>query len=174
MHHGDGVLAAFYADPRVLTISMHEHPRTLFPGTGLPAETGSGAGAGYAVNVALPAGTGDAGWLRAFDAIVPPLLRVFRPQVLVSQHGCDGHRLDPLAHLDLSVDAMKVAYAAVHQLAHETAGGRWVLTRRWRLRACAGGAESVDPSARRSGRPAGRPPRADTAGLAGVCPGADR
>ena len=57
VHHGDGVLAAFYADPRVLTISMHEHPRTLFPGTGLPAETGSGAGAGYAVNVALPAGT---------------------------------------------------------------------------------------------------------------------
>ena len=128
VHHGDGVLAAFYADPRVLTISMHEHPRTLFPGTGLPAETGSGAGAGYAVNVALPAGTGDAGWLRAFDAIVPPLLRVFRPQVLVSQHGCDGHRLDPLAHFDLSVDAMKVAYAAVHELAHETAGGRWVLT----------------------------------------------
>jgi acetoin utilization protein AcuC len=128
VHHGDGVLAAFYADPRVLTISMHEHPRTLFPGTGLPTETGSGAGAGYAVNVALPAGTGDVGWLRAFDAIVPPLLRVFRPQVLISQHGCDGHRLDPLAHFDLSVDAMKVAYAAVHQLAHETANGRWVLT----------------------------------------------
>ena len=121
------MLAAFYADPRVLTVSVHEHPRMLFPGTGLPAETGSGAGAGYAVNVALPAGTGDAGWLRAFDAIVPPLLRAFRPQVLVSQHGCDGHRLDPLAHFDLSVDAMKATYAAVHQLAHETAGGRWVL-----------------------------------------------
>ena len=128
VHHGDGVLAAFYADPRVLTISMHEHPRTLFPGTGRQAEAGSGAGAGYAVNVALPAGTGDAGWLRAFDAIIPPLLRAFRPQVLVSQHGCDGHWLDPLAHLELSVDAMKAAYAAVHQLAHETAGGRWVLT----------------------------------------------
>ena len=128
VHHGDGVQAAFYADPRVLTISLHEHPRTLFPGTGLAAEIGSGAGAGYAVNVALPAGTGDPGWLRAFDAIVPPLLREFRPQVLVSQHGCDGHRLDPLAHLDLSVDAMQVACIAVHRLAHETAGGRWVLT----------------------------------------------
>ena len=76
------MLAAFNADPRVLTISMHEHPRMLFPGTGQPAEAGEGAG--YAVNVALPAGTGDAGWLRAFDAIIPPLLRVFRPQVLVS------------------------------------------------------------------------------------------
>ncbi len=111
----------------MLTISLHEHPRTLFPGTGLPAETGSGAGTGYAVNVALPAGTGDAGWLRAFHAIVPPLLREFRPQVLVSQHGCDGHRLDPLAHFRLSIDALRAAAAAVHRLAHETAGGRWVL-----------------------------------------------
>ena len=127
VHHGDGVQAACYTDPRVLTISLHEHPRTLFPGTGLAADTGSGAGTGYAVNVALPAGTGDAGWLRAFDAVVPPLLREFRPQVLVSQHGCDGHRLDPLAHLGLSVDAMRVACAAMHRLAHETAGGRWVL-----------------------------------------------
>ncbi len=128
VHHGDGVQAAFYADPRVLTISLHEHPRTLFPGTGFPAETGSGAGDGYAVNVALPAGTGDPGWLRAFDAIVPPLVREFRPQVLVSQHGCDSHRLDPLAHLEISVDAMQVAAAAVHRLAHEAASGRWVFT----------------------------------------------
>ena len=171
VHHGDGVLAAFYADPRVLTISMHEHPRTLFPGTGLPAETGSGAGAGYAVNVALPAGTGDAGWLRAFDAIVPPLLRVFRPQVLVSQHGCDGHRLDPLAHFDLSVDAMKVAYAAVHQLAHETAGGRWVLTggggyalvqvvpRAWTHLLAEAAGDSRSTAARRHRRPGGSMPR---------------
>jgi acetoin utilization protein AcuC len=128
VHHGDGVQAAFFADPRVLTISLHEHPRTLFPGTGSPAETGSGEGAGYAVNVALPAGTGDRGWLRAFDAIVPPLLRQFRPQILVSQHGCDGHALDPLAHLDLSIDAMRVTYGALHRLAHETAEGRWVFT----------------------------------------------
>src|SRR6516164_7010792 len=83
VHHGDGVQAAFYDDPRVLTISLHEHPATLFPGTGLPGETGVGAGVGYAVNVALPAGTGDAGWLRAFDAVVPPLLRAFKPLVLV-------------------------------------------------------------------------------------------
>ncbi len=128
VHHGDGVQAAFDADPRVLTISLHEHPRTLFPGTGLPTETGSGAGAGYAVNVALPAGTGDAAWLRAFHAVVPPLVREFRPQVLFSQQGCDGHRLDPLAHFELSLDAQRTAYAAVHRLAHEAAGGRWILT----------------------------------------------
>jgi acetoin utilization protein AcuC len=128
VHHGDGVQAAFYDDPRVLTISLHEHPMTLFPGTGLPDEDGGPGAEGMAVNVALPAGTGDAGWLRAFDAVVPPLLRAFRPQVLVSQHGCDTHRLDPLAHLELSVDAQRTAHAWLHRLAHETAGGRWVLT----------------------------------------------
>jgi acetoin utilization protein AcuC len=128
VHHGDGVQTAFYADPRVLTISLHEHPATLFPGTGLASEIGTGDGRGYAVNVALPAGTGDAGWLRAFDAVVPPLLRSFRPEVLVSQHGCDSHRLDPLAHLELSVDAHRRAALMVHDLAHEVADGRWLLT----------------------------------------------
>jgi acetoin utilization protein AcuC len=128
VHHGDGVQAAFYSDPRVLTISLHEDPATLFPGTGLPSETGAGAGEGYAVNVALPAGTGDAGWLRAIDAVVPPLLRAFQPQLLVSQHGCDSHRLDPLAHLEVTVDGQRRAQSMVHQLAHETAGGRWLCT----------------------------------------------
>jgi acetoin utilization protein AcuC len=128
VHHGDGVQAAFYRDPRVLTISLHEHPMTLFPGTGLPSETGGPGAEGAAVNVALPAGTGDAGWLRAFDAVVPPLLRAFRPQILFTQHGCDSHRLDPLAHLELSVDGQRTAQAWLHELAHETAGGNWVLT----------------------------------------------
>ena len=128
VHHGDGVQAAFYGDPRVLTISLHEDPATLFPGTGRPAETGAGAGEGYAVNVALPAGTGDAQWLRAFDAVVPPLLRSFQPQLLVSQHGCDTHRLDPLANLMVTVDGQRRAQSMVHELAHETAGGRWLCT----------------------------------------------
>lgn len=128
VHHGDGVQAAFYHDPRVLTISLHEHPMTLFPGTGLPGDVGGPGAEGMAVNVALPAGTGDAGWLRAFDAVVPPLLRALRPQILVSQHGCDSHRLDPLAHLELSIDAQRTAQAWLHHLAHETADGKWVLT----------------------------------------------
>jgi acetoin utilization protein AcuC len=128
VHHGDGVQAAFYDDPRVLTISLHEHPATLFPGTGLASETGRGDAAGTAVNVALPAGTGDAGWLRALDAVVPPLVRVFGPDILVSQHGCDSHRLDPLAHLELSLDAQRRAQVVLHDLAHEVTGGRWLLT----------------------------------------------
>jgi len=127
-HHGDGVQAAFYTDPRVLTISLHEHPATLFPFTGLPTETGGPGAEGSAVNVALPAGIRDASWLRAFHAIVPPLLRQFQPQVLVSQHGCDTHRLDPLANLQLTIDAQRAAHAAIHALAHDLAGGRWLLT----------------------------------------------
>ncbi|MFF0852030.1 acetoin utilization protein AcuC [Streptomyces sp. NPDC003280] len=126
VHHGDGVQAAFWEDPRVLTISMHEHPRTLFPQTGWPQETGAGAGEGTAVNVALPAGTGDAGWVRAFHAVVPELLAGFRPQVLVSQHGADTHFEDPLAHLAVSLDAQRAVQVACHELAHEHADGKWV------------------------------------------------
>ncbi len=107
VHHADGVQAAFYDNPQVLTISLHEHPATAFPGTGLPSETGGPGARGSAVNVALPAGTGDAGWLRALDGVVPPLLRAFRPQILVSQHGCDSHWLDPMAGLRLSIDAQR-------------------------------------------------------------------
>ncbi|MFC4912141.1 acetoin utilization protein AcuC [Actinomadura gamaensis] len=128
VHHGDGVQAAFYDDPRVLTISLHETPRTLFPGTGFPNESGGPGAEGTAVNVALPPGTGDALWLRAFDATVPALLRAFRPQILVTQHGADAHALDPLAHLILTVDGQRTAYAALHRLAHEVAGGRWLAT----------------------------------------------
>ena len=128
VHHGDGVQAAFWNDRRVLTISQHESPATLFPGTGRPTEIGGPDAEGSAVNIALPAGTRDAGWLRALDAVVPPLLRQFRPQILVSQHGCDTHWSDPLADLQVSIDAQRAAHALIHQLAHETAGGRWLLT----------------------------------------------
>ncbi|MCI3932250.1 acetoin utilization protein AcuC [Streptomyces sp. AN091965] len=126
VHHGDGVQAAFWDDPRVLTISLHEHPRTLFPQTGWPEETGGEAAPGSAVNVALPAGTGDEGWVRAFHAVVPELLAEFRPQVLVTQHGADTHFEDPLAHLAVSLDAQRAVQVACHELAHEYADGRWV------------------------------------------------
>jgi acetoin utilization protein AcuC len=128
VHHGDGVQAAFWDDPRVLTISIHESGRSLFPGTGFPYEIGGAGAQGASVNVALPAGTGDAGWLRAFHAVVPPLVRAFAPTVLVSQHGCDTHALDPLANLLVSVDGQRSAHAALHALAHEVCAGRWVAT----------------------------------------------
>ncbi|MEU5109636.1 acetoin utilization protein AcuC [Streptomyces sp. NPDC021354] len=126
VHHGDGVQAAFWDDPRVLTISLHEHPRTLFPQTGWPEESGGDRAPGGAVNVALPAGTGDAGWLRAYHAVVPELLAAFRPQVLVTQHGTDTHVEDPLAHLAVTVDAQRAVAESCHDLAHEHADGRWL------------------------------------------------
>ncbi|MEZ5093156.1 acetoin utilization protein AcuC [Nocardioides sp.] len=128
VHHGDGVERIFWDDPRVLTISLHETGQMLFPGTGFPHDLGGKGAQGSAVNLALPPGTSDAGWLRAFHAVVPPLLREFQPEVLVTQHGCDSHMEDPLAHLMLSVDGQRAAYLALHELAHETAGGRWVAT----------------------------------------------
>jgi acetoin utilization protein AcuC len=127
VHHGDGVQAVFESDPRVLTISLHQHPATLFPGTGYPDEVGAGDGVGAAANVALPPGTDDAGWLRAFTATVPALLRAFRPQVLVTQQGCDSHREDPLADLALTIDGQRTSYALLHRLAHELCDGRWLL-----------------------------------------------
>ncbi len=125
-HHGDGVQAAFWDDPRVLTVSVHESGHTLFPGTGDPVDIGGPAAIGGAVNLALPAHTGDAGWLRAIDAVVPEVLRAFAPQFLLTQHGCDAHVEDPIANLDVSVDAERLATSWLHALAHEVAGGRWL------------------------------------------------
>ncbi|MDQ2837113.1 MAG: acetoin utilization protein AcuC [Actinomycetota bacterium] len=126
VHHGDGVQAAFYGDPRVLTISLHQDPRTLYPGTGLASEVGTGSAAGTSMNLALPPGTADDGWLRAFNAVVPGAVAAFAPQVLVTQCGCDTHHEDPLADLSLTVDGQRAAYAALHRLAHASAGGKWL------------------------------------------------
>ena len=128
VHHGDGVQSIFWNEPRVLTISIHESPQTLFPGTGFPGETGGAAAPGSAVNIALPAGTGDQGWLRALHGVVPELLAVFDPQVIVSQNGVDSHVEDPLAHLALTVDGQRMGFTAVHRWAHQFAGGRLVAT----------------------------------------------
>lgn len=104
-HHGDGVQAAFYETDQVLTISLHETGRTLFPGTGFAHERGRGKGAGYSINVALPPYTDDTAYIRAFDAVVPPLVERFHPDVLVTQQGIDPHFTDPLTHLQLSTHA---------------------------------------------------------------------
>jgi acetoin utilization protein AcuC len=126
VHHGDGVQRAFYQDPRVLTVSLHETPLSLWPGSGFVAESGRGAAGGTAVNVPLPAGTGDAAWLRAFHAVVPSVVQAFRPQVLVTQHGADSHWEDPLADLNLTVDGQVASYRALRDLAGEVTGGRWL------------------------------------------------
>ena len=168
VHHGDGVERIFWDDPRVLTISMHESGRYLFPGTGFPEDVGGPGAEGYAVNIALPPGTTDAAWLRAFHAVVPPLLAEFRPEVLVTQQGCDSHVLDPLAHLGLTVDAQRTSYAAAARLGARLRGRQVGGRRRWRLRARRGRAAGLDPPDRRGRGRAGRPRDRDPGGLAGV------
>lgn len=128
VHHGDGPQAVFYEDPRVLTISIHESGEYLFPGTGFVSERGAADAKGTKVNVPLHPRTGDEAWLRAFREVVPPLVRTWNPDVLVSQLGCDTHHTDPLAHLQLTTRAYRVAAGMLHELAHEAAGGRWVAT----------------------------------------------
>jgi acetoin utilization protein AcuC len=110
----------------VLTISLHQNPMTLFPGTGFPDELGGPEARGTAVNIALPPHTNDSAWLRAFHAVVPSLLAAFHPQILVTQCGVDTHEEDPLAELSLSVDGHRAIYLALRGLAEEHAGGKWL------------------------------------------------
>ena len=126
VHHGDGVEVMFRDDPRVLTISLHESGRFLFPGTGAADDIGGDEALGSAANLPLHPGTTGEVWLGAFDAVVEPLIRGFAPDVLVTQLGCDTHATDPLAHLALTVDDMAATYRRLHRLSHEVAGGRWV------------------------------------------------
>jgi acetoin utilization protein AcuC len=104
VHHGDGVEAAFYHTDQVLTISLHQHGHTLFPGTGFPDEIGEGPGHGYAVNIPLAPGTGDDLYLWAFMEVVPPLVRAFDPDILMTQLGVDTLTADPLAALNLTTN----------------------------------------------------------------------
>ena len=126
VHHGDGVEAIFQSDPDVLTISLHESGRWLFPGTGFPQDSGVGAGKGSAANMPFVPFTWDEPWLMAFDRVVPALLRRFKPTVLVTQDGCDTHHLDPLAHLAATTRIWPHVGRAFHELAHELCEGRWL------------------------------------------------
>jgi acetoin utilization protein AcuC len=128
VHHGDGVQTIFWNDPDVLTVSIHETGFALFPGTGFVHEIGGPAARGTKVNVPLDPLTGETGWLAALRAVLPALAEEFRPGVVVSQHGCDCHAYDPLAHLNVTTTAMGEAARLVDELAHRWAGGRWLAT----------------------------------------------
>jgi acetoin utilization protein AcuC len=130
VHHGDGVQAIFWNDPRVLTVSIHQYAPELgfFPGTGAASERGGTDAPGSALNVPLPPGTTDATWLEAFRDEVPGVVRAFAPDVLVTQLGCDTHVTDPLASMALTTEAYRATAAIFHELAHDAAGGRWMAT----------------------------------------------
>jgi len=104
VHHGDGVEAAFYDSDQVLTISLHQHGHTLFPGTGFPDEMGKGKGRGYAVNVPFAPGTDDDLYLSVFMEVVPPLVHAYKPDILVTQLGVDFLTTDPLATMNLTMN----------------------------------------------------------------------
>jgi acetoin utilization protein AcuC len=116
-HHGDGVQAAFYDTDQALTISLHETGLTLFPGTGFMDELGEGAGYGYSVNFPFPPYTDDEPYVEAFRALVPPLVRRFAPDVVVSQLGCDTHWRDPLTHMNLTTQAFETVVREIKTLA---------------------------------------------------------
>lgn len=128
VHHGDGVQAIHWDDPGVLTLSFHESGRSLFPGTGEVDELGGGPAAGTAVNVPLEPGTGEGAWLEAVRTLLPELAAAFGPELVVSQHGCDAHAWDPLAHLRVTTTAMGEAARLVDTVAHRYAAGRWLAT----------------------------------------------
>ena len=127
-HHGDGTQSIFWDDPRVMTISIHESGMSLFPGSGYANEVGGPNALGTAVNIAVPARTGDAAWLRAFHAVVPQLATAFAPEVIVSQHGCDGHIEDDLSNLRLSIDGQRQNALDIAELAQRLCEGRWIAT----------------------------------------------
>ena len=105
VHHGNGTQAAFYNDPRVLTVSFHKSGTTLFPWGGFKTEIGEGPGRGFNVNVRFPAGTHDATSDAAFKEIVVPLLSAFAPDVIVLELGLDVLSTDPLAHFKMTNNA---------------------------------------------------------------------
>lgn len=136
VHHGDGTQFIFYDDPRVLTCSVHESGRYLFPGTGAIAERGVGAGDGYSVNIPLPAFSGDGPYMRAIEDVIVPAVIDFAPDVIVTQDGVDPHHEDPLAHLQVRMATFPGLWRVLHRLADDAAGGRWI--------ALGGGGYNVD------------------------------
>ena len=156
-HHGDGVQAAFYDDPRVLTVSIHETPLTLFPGTGFPTECGRGAAQGTSVNIALPAGHGGRRLAAGLPRGGARGGAAFRPEVLVTQHGADSHREDPLADLNLTVDGQRTSYLALRDAGRNGRRRSLAGARRRRVLAGAGGAAGLDAPAGHRRRPRHRP-----------------
>jgi acetoin utilization deacetylase AcuC-like enzyme len=122
VHHGNGTQDAFYADGDVLYVSTHEYP--FHPGTGAAREAGEGKGAGANVNIPLPAGCGDREYARAFEEVVLPALRRFRPEILLVSAGFDAHHADDIAYEDLSVDGYGALTSMLRDAARELCGGR--------------------------------------------------
>ncbi|EFM12911.1 Histone deacetylase [Paenibacillus curdlanolyticus YK9] len=126
VHHGDGVQWTFYSNEHVFTYSIHETGKFLFPGTGFVHERGVDAGIGACMNVPLEPYTEDESWLECFQATVEEAARMFQPDLIVSQHGCDAHAYDPLSHMHCSMRIYHEMPAIIKSLADRYTGGKWV------------------------------------------------
>lgn len=126
VHHGDGVQWSFYDDPDVCTYSIHETGKYLFPGTGFAYEKGVDKGFGTCFNVPLEPYTEDDSWLESFNMTIRKVIDSFKPDVIISQHGCDAHAFDPLSHIHCSMRIYQEIPAILHELAHTYTGGRWI------------------------------------------------
>ncbi len=122
VHHGNGTQDAFYDDPTVLYFSTHQYPH--YPGTGWLDEVGNGNGEGYNINVPLPAGTDDAGFIAAFEEILVPAALEFRPDMILISAGMDAAANDGLAHMRMSVEGFAVLASIVKLIAKETCDGK--------------------------------------------------
>ncbi|MCS7114938.1 MAG: histone deacetylase [Nitrososphaerota archaeon] len=155
-HHGNGIQEIFYEDPTVVYMSMHQDPRTLYPGTGYIHEVGSGAGEGYTVNVPLPPGVDNENYLRALREVFPPIMREFKPDILLFIAGADNYFADPLTNYNLTMAFYPELTREVLKTADEVCGGK-VLIRLgggynvkaavhafYLVTACAVGAEKLD------------------------------
>lgn len=159
VHHGDGVERALWDEPRAVTLSLHETGERLFPGTGFVQDTGGPSAQGTAINVPLPPRTTADGWVRAIRATVPALVRAVKPTLLVTQHGADTHRSDPLADFSVTLEAQREVMMLMKELADEVCGGRWlalggggyavidVVPRSWTHLLAVATGEPIDPSA---------------------------
>ena len=127
-HHGDGVQGLFYADPGVLTLSLHESGHYLFPGTGFVDELGVDAGHGYSWNVPLEPRTRDESWLEVYKGLIHDAAESFRPDVIVLQCGCDAHALDPLTHLSCTTRLYEETVRMTCDIADEFCGGKVIAT----------------------------------------------
>ncbi|MGO4543731.1 acetoin utilization protein AcuC [Paenibacillus sp. 2TAB23] len=126
VHHGDGVQWVFYDDPDVCTYSIHETGKFLFPGTGFVHEKGTDHGFGACFNVPLEPYTEDESWLESFNVTLRKVIEAFKPDVIISQHGCDAHAYDPLSHIHCSMRIYSEIPAIIHELAHAYTNGRWI------------------------------------------------
>jgi acetoin utilization protein AcuC len=127
-HHGDGVQGLFYSDPGVLTLSLHESGRFLFPGTGFVDELGEGDGYGFSLNLPMEPQTEDDSWIGSYREILGEAAAAFRPEVIVLQSGVDAHVLDPLAHLRCTTRMYEESVKATAAIADEFCGGRMIVT----------------------------------------------